>query len=265
MTILRLNYEWLWKVPTQSIFDDLQLSKQTTRTGFPFAGRFCFLDLMQHPKIIGGSKVKPPQKKKYSPQELESETGCCSNNFSTQAVSSDLQEQLTSANSTISDLEVQLLSANQAFADLKKQIDEELLHTSREIFTLAEENKKLKVQLQQQSTSITNNLLKVFPNRDQIKALQGTEKRHRLDSTEAIRRFEIRSRVLNEVLEFLKVNISSFCENERKCALLLDEMPITPSFEYDSSTCTYLGSSTFPGFACSALVIRIRGISSKWK
>ncbi|KAG8197147.1 hypothetical protein JTE90_011308 [Oedothorax gibbosus] len=89
-------------------------------------------------------KEEPLQKKrKYSCQKPKSE-----------AVSSELQEQLVSANYTISYLEAKLLSTNQDFADLKKRMDEEILSSRQRIFTLTEENKKLKEQLEQSTKLI---------------------------------------------------------------------------------------------------------------
>lgn len=77
------------------------------------------------------------------------------------------------------------------------------------------------------------------------------------------------SGVLNEVFEFLHIKVGLFkSEHEKDCAIILDEMTITPSKVYDISTSSYIGNVTLPnhsGVATHALVIMLGGISTRWK
>ena len=57
MTILRLNYKWLRKVPAQSIADDLGLAKQTNTDWMSFCREVCYLHLLRNPQVIGGQDV----------------------------------------------------------------------------------------------------------------------------------------------------------------------------------------------------------------
>ncbi|KAG8175770.1 hypothetical protein JTE90_029255 [Oedothorax gibbosus] len=57
MTIIRLNYEWIRRVPAQGVLDDLGLAKQTVMDWFFFCQKVCFLDLMRNPQVIGGPDV----------------------------------------------------------------------------------------------------------------------------------------------------------------------------------------------------------------
>lgn len=77
------------------------------------------------------------------------------------------------------------------------------------------------------------------------------------------------SGIIDEIFEFFKYKITSFTDEHMKdCGLVLDEMSITPSNMYDSSTRKYIGNVTLPehtGVASNACVIMLVGITSRWK
>lgn len=77
------------------------------------------------------------------------------------------------------------------------------------------------------------------------------------------------SGILTEVLEFLKIKVSLFkSEHEWDCVLIMDEMAITPSLNFDTSLNKYFGKVTLPGHegeATHVLVFMLGGISSRWK
>ncbi|KAB0804614.1 hypothetical protein PPYR_01584 [Photinus pyralis] len=76
------------------------------------------------------------------------------------------------------------------------------------------------------------------------------------------------SGILIEVFEFLQTKVESFCEFEKDCVLVLDEMAITPGNTYDSSLSKYFGDVTLPehtGIATHVLVFMLGGITVRWK
>lgn len=77
--------------------------------------------------------------------------------------------------------------------------------------------------------------------------------------------------IIDEVLDFLKIKICHF-DNDlfKDCAIVMDEMSITPGTFYDTSTNTFLGNVTLLGqdvtqTATHALVIMLAGLSARWK
>ena len=63
-------------------------------------------------------------------------------------------------------------------------------------------------------------------------------------------------------------------EQERDCVLLLDEMAIKPSYEFDSRTGSVIGHCTIPGsknksmddtMATHAFVLMLCGFTTRWK
>ena len=63
-------------------------------------------------------------------------------------------------------------------------------------------------------------------------------------------------------------------EQERDCVLLLDEMAIKPSYEFDSRTGSVIGHCTIPGsknksmddtMATHAFVLMLCGLTTRWK
>lgn len=76
------------------------------------------------------------------------------------------------------------------------------------------------------------------------------------------------SGILDEVLKFLDTKVQTFAPSERDCALVLDEMAITPTSVYDISLNKYLGEVTLPdhtGVATHVLVFMLAGIKARWK
>lgn len=76
------------------------------------------------------------------------------------------------------------------------------------------------------------------------------------------------SGILIEILDILKIKVSTFEEQEKESVLLLDEMFLKEGIEYDFSNNTYIRNVTFPyceGKATQALVFMIGGISTRWK
>lgn len=74
--------------------------------------------------------------------------------------------------------------------------------------------------------------------------------------------------ILNEVFSFLKLKVETFSPYEKDCALVLDEMAITPGKIYDTSLGKYFGEVTLPGHSGQAthvLVFMLAGITSRWK
>ncbi|XP_071636282.1 uncharacterized protein [Temnothorax longispinosus] len=75
----------------------------------------------------------------------------------------------------------------------------------------------------------------------------------------------------DEIFEFLNIKVSQFQNDiDRDCLIVLDEVRITPSKIYDSSTNTYVGYVTLPNhdsteIATHGLVFMIVGIAKRWK
>lgn len=81
------------------------------------------------------------------------------------------------------------------------------------------------------------------------------------------------SGILTEVFDFMKIKIDTMKQpQEKECVLLLDEMSLTESVDYDTSTSSYFGNVTLPFHelqanvhANHALVFMLGGISTRWK
>lgn len=80
------------------------------------------------------------------------------------------------------------------------------------------------------------------------------------------------SGILDDMFEFLRIKVRSFTNNlDKHCMLVFDEMGITPSNKFDTSTNTFIGCATLPNnygetnVACHALVFMLGGIASRWK
>lgn len=74
--------------------------------------------------------------------------------------------------------------------------------------------------------------------------------------------------ILYEVLQFLKIKISSMNQCEVECMLAIDEMSIEPGKQYDIANDIFLGEISFENsnqLATHALVFMIGGISTHWK
>ena len=74
--------------------------------------------------------------------------------------------------------------------------------------------------------------------------------------------------ILNDVFNLMESKVKSMREDEKLCALLLDEMSVKESVEYDSANDQFIGDVSLPGHsgsACKALVFMLRGITTKWK
>ena len=79
---------------------------------------------------------------------------------------------------------------------------------------------------------------------------------------------KFQSGILTEVFDFMKTKVDVMKINEKECVLILDEMSITESVDYDTSTSSYYGFVTLPehyGQANHALVFMLGGISTRWK
>ena len=79
---------------------------------------------------------------------------------------------------------------------------------------------------------------------------------------------DFRPGILTEVFEMLKPKVKSMPENERVCSLTIDAMSIKPSTQYDKSSHSFVGESTFPGHsgtATKAIVFMIGGVIKRWK
>lgn len=76
------------------------------------------------------------------------------------------------------------------------------------------------------------------------------------------------SGILDQVFVLLKEKVETMSVKERDCVLLLDEMAITPSMEFDVGTGEFTGHVTLPsheGVATHACVFLLGGITSRWK
>ena len=73
---------------------------------------------------------------------------------------------------------------------------------------------------------------------------------------------------MTEVLDFMKTKVDVMKIHEKEYVLILDQMSITKSVDYDTSTSSYYGFVTLPehyGQANHALVFMLGGISTRWK
>lgn len=93
-----------------------------------------------------------------------------------------------------------------------------------------------------------------------------------LPSTRTLRRslegLRFNSGILDKVFDSLALKTTQMCEKERTSTLVLDEMSIKSSVEFDVRTGTILGQVTLPGHhgkATHALVLMLAGVSSRWK
>ncbi|KAJ3659496.1 hypothetical protein Zmor_011182 [Zophobas morio] len=78
--------------------------------------------------------------------------------------------------------------------------------------------------------------------------------------------------ILHEVFNALKPKIELMIEEEKHCALLLDEMAISPRYDFDPSTGIVIGKPTLPSsdnnyeeLASHGLVYMLSGATSSWK
>jgi hypothetical protein len=78
--------------------------------------------------------------------------------------------------------------------------------------------------------------------------------------------------LLNEILIQLKIKVETMKDEEKHCAILLDEIAITPKYDYDPSTGLVLGKPTIPSssgqfeeLATHGLVYMIAGVTTRWK
>ncbi len=56
-----------------------------------------------------------------------------------------------------------------------------------------------------------------------------------------IQNLKFESGILTDILDFLKIKVSTFNEQEKECILLLDEIALKETIEYDFSNNTYIG------------------------
>ena len=66
----------------------------------------------------------------------------------------------------------------------------------------------------------------------------------------------------------MKTKVNAIKIHEKDCVLILDELSITESIDYDTSTSSYYGFVILPehyGQANHALVFMLGGISTRWK
>ena len=77
------------------------------------------------------------------------------------------------------------------------------------------------------------------------------------------------SGILEEVFDFLKIKVNAMkADLEHECMLILDEMSITCSKDYDVARSNFVGDVTLPGnsrIATHALVFMLGGIITRWK
>jgi hypothetical protein len=78
--------------------------------------------------------------------------------------------------------------------------------------------------------------------------------------------------LLNEILTQLKIKVETMKDEEKHCSILLDEIAITPKYDYDPSTGLVLGKPTVPSssgkleeLATHGLVYMISGVTTRWK
>lgn len=79
---------------------------------------------------------------------------------------------------------------------------------------------------------------------------------------------------MEELLPALKVKLDQMRPEERRCALLVDEMQLTPGLDFDPTQKVVIGQATAPlaghvardpCFATHGLVVMLAGLSSRWK
>jgi Transposase protein len=76
------------------------------------------------------------------------------------------------------------------------------------------------------------------------------------------------SGILGEVFHYLAIKASSMKVEKRECCLILDEMLITASVEFDIPTGGIMGDVTLPGHSGAAthgLVFMLGGLATRWK
>jgi hypothetical protein len=78
--------------------------------------------------------------------------------------------------------------------------------------------------------------------------------------------------LLNEILIQLKIKVETMKDEEKHCAILLDEIAITPKYDYDPSIGLVLRKPTIPSssgqfeeLATHGLVYMIAGVTTRWK
>lgn len=74
--------------------------------------------------------------------------------------------------------------------------------------------------------------------------------------------------ILDEIFDFLRVKVNAMEEHEKLCMIAMDEMAITTSNVFDTSSSQYIGKVTLPqhsGNATHALIFMLGGITSRWK
>lgn len=80
--------------------------------------------------------------------------------------------------------------------------------------------------------------------------------------------FSYDSGVLEGMLKILKTKVAILCHSERECCFTGDEMKITAKLEYDASSDTFEGETTYhsqKGLAEHVLVFMLSGLITKWK
>jgi hypothetical protein len=77
--------------------------------------------------------------------------------------------------------------------------------------------------------------------------------------------------LLNEILTQLKIKVETMKDEEKHCSILLDEIAITPKYDYHPSTGLVLGKPTVPSssgkleeLATHGLVYMISGVTTRW-
>jgi hypothetical protein len=78
--------------------------------------------------------------------------------------------------------------------------------------------------------------------------------------------------LLNEILIQLKIKVETMKDEEKHCAILLDEIAITPKYDNDPSTGLVLGKPTIPSsngqfeeLATHGLVYMMAEVTTRWK
>lgn len=86
-----------------------------------------------------------------------------------------------------------------------------------------------------------------------------------------VQKLDFESGILQDFFDFLKLKVLQFSnEIDKDCVLIFDEMSITPSIIYDTSSGDFVGKVTLPGHsgttnATHALVFMLGGIAHRWK
>ena len=81
---------------------------------------------------------------------------------------------------------------------------------------------------------------------------------------------KFKSGIHDEAFELLEMKIRPMLPEDKNCAVLLDEMAIKPSINYDNRTDSFVGKTTIPGHpqadASKALVFMLVGVGAvRWK